>query len=583
MSIGAFGENFPYTNFHDLNMDWIIKIAKDFLDQYTHIQEIIHAGEESLQELTETGEQSLQDKINTGLADLQDAADTLQGLLDAWYIEHSEDIADQLRDAIQDLNDWYSSHIDSLETALQTDIHLLGVAAQEVIDSIPDDYTELSETVDQLVTDNVMNANQRREQVAWYADFSWRNNPLYNKVYTDGHHSFWIEGFDIEDYKSDAGTVTYYVDPINGSNFNNGLSRANAFQTIGKALSNSDVKTILLCAGVYGRASAFFGNHINKSVNIIGIDPGVYITSGVFTNTSLLSGYSYVYYGSRGSKPTRIVDVRHKDVAHRFIEYTEVNSIQAVEDTRATFFYDNGTLYMHAYDNAQPLSQDVVMCTDVDNIYIEGDVTVYLENMTVIGGKSALYGTATNSDASPTIIAKDCSFWYSEDTNHDCVQLKGVQLSIFQNCEAWMSQKDGFNYHALYDVVPKAIEINCRGYYNGNTEDSNDQASTMHDTGKIIRINGIYGFSYGPNIGDETAGTESYNMGCVAFASKSTFYQTSNANYFPYTDVLMILDGCIGYSSNYNIGGDLTYLYMRNPSFVGELKPEGDTQQVKYY
>ena len=26
-NIGAFGENFPYANQHDMNMDWIIKIA----------------------------------------------------------------------------------------------------------------------------------------------------------------------------------------------------------------------------------------------------------------------------------------------------------------------------------------------------------------------------------------------------------------------------------------------------------------------------------------------------------------------------------------------------------------------------
>lgn len=29
MNIGAFGENFPYTNFHDLNLDWIIKVFKE--------------------------------------------------------------------------------------------------------------------------------------------------------------------------------------------------------------------------------------------------------------------------------------------------------------------------------------------------------------------------------------------------------------------------------------------------------------------------------------------------------------------------------------------------------------------------
>lgn len=35
MNAGAFGENFPYTNFHDLNLDWIIKemkALKDFND-----------------------------------------------------------------------------------------------------------------------------------------------------------------------------------------------------------------------------------------------------------------------------------------------------------------------------------------------------------------------------------------------------------------------------------------------------------------------------------------------------------------------------------------------------------------------
>ena len=37
----AFLDEFPYTNFHELNTDWLVKIAKDFLDQYTHIQEVI--------------------------------------------------------------------------------------------------------------------------------------------------------------------------------------------------------------------------------------------------------------------------------------------------------------------------------------------------------------------------------------------------------------------------------------------------------------------------------------------------------------------------------------------------------------
>lgn len=71
------GNKFPYTNFHELNLDWIIEIAKNFLDQYTHIQEIIENGETSLINLTESGLEQLQQK-----------ADNLEDLLQAWYNEH---------------------------------------------------------------------------------------------------------------------------------------------------------------------------------------------------------------------------------------------------------------------------------------------------------------------------------------------------------------------------------------------------------------------------------------------------------------------------------------------------------------
>ena len=145
MNTGAFGEGFPYTNFHDLNMDWIIKIAKDFLDQYTHIQQIIEEGETSLQNLTTEGLQQLQDK-----------ADTLEELLQAWYNEHSADIADQLAEALNDLNEWYTTHQNYLDETLATNIALFNQRAEEkaeqTLESIPDDYTELSNRVSEIKT-----------------------------------------------------------------------------------------------------------------------------------------------------------------------------------------------------------------------------------------------------------------------------------------------------------------------------------------------------------------------------------------------------------------------------------------------
>ena len=119
-------EGFPYTNFHELNLDWIIKIAKDFLDQYTNIQQT----------------------ITQGLEDLDTKAEQLQALLDAWYEEHSQDIADQLADALQDLNTWYTEHQGYLDQYLTDSIAAFGLAADakaaETLASIPADYSAVA-------------------------------------------------------------------------------------------------------------------------------------------------------------------------------------------------------------------------------------------------------------------------------------------------------------------------------------------------------------------------------------------------------------------------------------------------------
>lgn len=122
-------ENFPYTNFHELNLDWIAKIAKDFLEQYTHIQELIANGEQSLQDLTASG-----------LADLQAKADELEQLLQEWYNTHSEDIGNQLADALEDLNAQLNTNMTQFSNSAVA-------KGEEVLASIPADYTALGREV----------------------------------------------------------------------------------------------------------------------------------------------------------------------------------------------------------------------------------------------------------------------------------------------------------------------------------------------------------------------------------------------------------------------------------------------------
>lgn len=129
---GPFGNMFPYTNFHSMNLDWVIQVAKDFLDQYTNIQQT----------------------ITDGLDALDAKKEALEALLQAWYDEHSQDIADQLADALADLNAWYTLHEDYLDATLVSNISAFDThaeqKAEQTIASIPDDYTTLSNDVNDL-------------------------------------------------------------------------------------------------------------------------------------------------------------------------------------------------------------------------------------------------------------------------------------------------------------------------------------------------------------------------------------------------------------------------------------------------
>ena len=63
-----FGENFPYTNFHDLNLDWIIKTEKENIQRVEQCETDIDAVEETVQNLQEyidNLDEEIQDKINT--------------------------------------------------------------------------------------------------------------------------------------------------------------------------------------------------------------------------------------------------------------------------------------------------------------------------------------------------------------------------------------------------------------------------------------------------------------------------------------------------------------------------------------
>ena len=198
MNNGAFGENFPYSNFHDLNMDWIIKIAKDFLDQYSNIQQIITDGLDSLNTTT-----------SESLQELQDKKDELEGLLNDWYETHSNDIATALTQALGDISTALSNAITSFNNSADE-------KAVETIASIPDDYTTVATEVLNLMklismsdptssSSNVYNPNNGSEGYDYPAG-----------VYGNYKHAFNVSGIQNKTIYL-VGSETGYVMQFSGS------------------------------------------------------------------------------------------------------------------------------------------------------------------------------------------------------------------------------------------------------------------------------------------------------------------------------------------------------------------------------
>ena len=413
-------------------------------------------------------------------------------------------------------------------------------------------------------------------------EFRWKNNPLSEKIFTDGKGNFEVIDFDIRQYIPSG--QTYYVDKERGSSKNTGLTIDSPLQTLSQAYNKSDCNVIMVAQGKYNRGEGLFNAYqIKKDLAIIALEGHeVELHAGhPMAEWQLEAEYTGVYSSSRGGSLPYIVDTTEKNEYGAYKKLTKVNTIEEVENTPASYAHIGSTVYVRTHDDRKPNNETLWVMTEFNTIGTLGGSTLYLEGLTVYGGESAVSVMNESTGLRPRIYGKDCDFFYSGAEDRDAVQLQGAYLSIFENCRAGLALKDGFNYHWRNNIAPLSIEINCQGFDNGNDSDDNDQGSTTHDGGSIIRINGAYFRNSGANIAeDATVGefpTESLNLGCVGFESIAPSPERA-VNFDCYHGVNMWVDGCVGYASNYNVRGNIK---VRNSNFTGVLNPE-ETEPTYY-
>lgn len=418
--------------------------------------------------------------------------------------------------------------------------------------------------------------NNKYEQIKLPDEF---NNKFFKRVNIYFNGEKYVTDFDVATLKNKNSTHTYYVSP-NGSDENDGLTRETPFFSLQKAYQYAVSRdTIILLEGVYTRHSGLNlpNPSIKRSINIIG-EGRVILTQCDDLNWIENAKHENVYQAERTSI-YEVIDFSNID-NNSTNKLIQVASIEECANTENTYYYDGTTIYVHMFNNKVPSLENLDCALITGDAPLKFDeqtenLNIYLENITILDGYGANLLARSYNEYTCTVIAKNCRFFNSlkNSNNYDAVCLQGAD-GIFQNCIASFSGKDGFNYHALNQVIPYGIEINCQGSYNGlKNSDNAYNGSTAHDGAKVLRIGGVYHDNKGPNVADVQDGTTSINYSCVSYDSRATD-NSNNSDFFATQGTAKIyINKCYSKDSN-----SKNNLFTANGGIIYNNDSEYDTK-----
>jgi len=351
---------------------------------------------------------------------------------------------------------------------------------------------------------------------------------------------------------------TYYVDPVNGSNANNGLTWATAVADPAYAslLNSSAAAEIVVRGGFYTRAQC---PQIYRNIIIRAEEGTRPIFAAVDTvPTWTVTGASYVYKVTKTGL-IGVFDQKFRDADGDPTELIPVANTSAVASTPGSWYSSGTELFIRLADNRAPDS----------SVLVNMNARVLTVNAAVVGNYSAYYegiefwvgadARLTEKGTDCRFLAKNCKFKFSGAGNG--LTILGMALTVLENCEASKNYLDGFNYHESSGRLGEIVEINCVGRKNGKIAGSQN-GSSAHDGMNIVRVGGLYELNAGGNIAD-VSGTKTHNIGVTA--KNSTGY-----DYDFYTETGMWMDSCVATGSTVslyaNLGGTI---YLRNTVYTG--------------
>lgn len=308
--------------------------------------------------------------------------------------------------------------------------------------------------------------------------------------------------YDFNTVKNSVTGNEKWVDPINGSNANDGNSELTPYQTLAYAYTTGAGRRFHVKAGsIFTYATGFQATALVQAISIDlygGTDdaylttaaPMVYSLDGVLTNT-------YVANGAANAFDINLVfDITYKDANDSEIKYIRQTSAASVNTTPGSYYYDAGAdlLYVRTWDSRVPDSSLYACMGTVTAIPTNNTShfrAVHAEHIRFYGGR------AVEVNAAVAQARRQVSFHYCRAMNgggNGGFFIRNNADAYLYKCVADYGDADGFNYQ---DTC-RALEWYCKSNQSGRdlTSESNN-GSTGHASCSVISVGGEHYTSRG--------------------------------------------------------------------------------------